>query len=134
MALVNRSIASKNMPHMPSVPYDSPAGRDLCKDVLKKHLPYEPHDYQLDGVCPVLDGLDLLANTYWIRKDRLLPVLGESSEGLAVEVQRGDAAGPGGAQGAAKLLKGTRGMSIPGDEKSGSVSFWCCGVAQVLLL
>ncbi|KAF7973928.1 hypothetical protein HWV62_13990 [Athelia sp. TMB] len=43
--------------------YDSPAGRDLCKHVLKKHLPYEPHNYQLDGVCPVLDGLDLLATT-----------------------------------------------------------------------
>ena len=27
------------------------------------NLPFDPHDYQLDGVCQVLDGLDLLAVT-----------------------------------------------------------------------
>lgn len=63
MASVNQSASNNNSHYVLSVPYDSPAGRDLCKHVLRKHLPYEPHDYQLDGVCPVLDGLDLLATT-----------------------------------------------------------------------
>ena len=43
--------------------YDSVAGRALCKRILKKYLPYEPHDYILDGICPVMDGYDLLATT-----------------------------------------------------------------------
>lgn len=63
MDLINQSMASKNSSPVLPVPYDSAAGRDLCKQVLKTYLPYEPHDYQLDGVCPVLDGLDLLATT-----------------------------------------------------------------------
>ncbi|KAF7976391.1 hypothetical protein HWV62_6975 [Athelia sp. TMB] len=54
-------MARENISPVPSVPYDSPTGCDLCKRVLKKTLPYEPHDYQLDGTCPVLDGFDLLA-------------------------------------------------------------------------
>jgi len=43
--------------------YDSVAGRSLCKRILEKYLPYEPHDYVLDGICPVMDGYDLLATT-----------------------------------------------------------------------
>lgn len=43
--------------------YDSVAGRNLCKQILAQHLPYDPHDYQLDGVCAVLDNQDLLATT-----------------------------------------------------------------------
>ena len=43
--------------------YDSDAGRALCKRILQKYLPYEPHDYILDGICPVMDGYDLLAIT-----------------------------------------------------------------------
>jgi len=43
--------------------YDSDAGRALCKRILEKYLPYKPHDYILDGVCPVMDGYDLLATT-----------------------------------------------------------------------
>jgi len=43
--------------------YDSVAGRALCKRILKKYLLYEPHNYILDGICPVMDGYDLLATT-----------------------------------------------------------------------
>ena len=43
--------------------YDSDAGHALCKRILQKYLPYEPHDYILDGICPVMDGYDLLAIT-----------------------------------------------------------------------
>ena len=43
--------------------YDSDAGQALCKRILGKYLPYEPHDYSLNGVCPVMDGYDLLATT-----------------------------------------------------------------------
>ena len=38
-------------------------GWALCKSILAKYLPYDPHDYQLDGICPTMDGYDLLATT-----------------------------------------------------------------------
>ena len=38
-------------------------GRALCKNILAKYLPYGPHDYQLDGICPAMDGYDPLATT-----------------------------------------------------------------------
>lgn len=41
--------------------YDSPEGRALVRKILIEALPYEPHDYIVDGICPVLDGRDLLA-------------------------------------------------------------------------
>jgi hypothetical protein len=31
--------------------------------LLAKYLPYEPQTYQLDGMCPTLDGYDFLAST-----------------------------------------------------------------------
>ena len=31
------------------------------RKTLRKYIPYDPHDYQLEGVCQVLDGHDLLA-------------------------------------------------------------------------
>jgi ATP-dependent helicase YprA (DUF1998 family) len=43
--------------------YNSLEGHNLCKKILAKYLPYDPHDYQLDGICPVMDGYDLLAAT-----------------------------------------------------------------------
>lgn len=56
-------MASGSLPSVSPTKYDSTAGRDLCKKILTKYLPYEPHDYQLDGVCSVLDGLDLFVTT-----------------------------------------------------------------------
>jgi hypothetical protein len=43
--------------------YDSIQGRQLCKKILAKYVTYDPHDYILDGVCPVIDGFNLLATT-----------------------------------------------------------------------
>ena len=43
--------------------YDSNLGRNLCKTILAKYLPYEPHTYQLHGICPPMDSRDLLAST-----------------------------------------------------------------------
>ena len=59
---LDRPSASSNKPP-DKQKYDSDAGRALCKRILEKYLPYEPHDYILDGVCPVMDGYDLLATT-----------------------------------------------------------------------
>ena len=41
--------------------WSSPEGYQLARTILRQHLPYDPHDYQLEGVCKALDGLDLLA-------------------------------------------------------------------------
>jgi|SRR6267154_1036082 len=43
--------------------YDSVNGHQLCKKILAKYVAYDPHTYILDGICPVLDGFDLLATT-----------------------------------------------------------------------
>ena len=41
--------------------WSSPEGKTLARTLLRQHTPYDPHDYQLDGVCKCLDGVDLLA-------------------------------------------------------------------------
>lgn len=56
------SSGSNNL-RPPVLKYDSMEGRTLCKNVLAKYLAYLAHDYQLDGICPVIDGYDLLATT-----------------------------------------------------------------------
>jgi hypothetical protein len=28
----------------------------FCREILKNHLPFAPHDYQLEGVMEALDG------------------------------------------------------------------------------
>jgi len=44
--------------------WSSPTGRSLCRQILKgTKLEYDPHDYQVEGVCQSLDGVDLLAIT-----------------------------------------------------------------------
>ena len=48
---------------VPDVKYDSSEGRASSSRILAKYLPYEPHDYQLDGICPIMDGFDLLVTT-----------------------------------------------------------------------
>jgi superfamily II DNA/RNA helicase len=37
------------------------SGRQLCNKILAKYVTYDPHTYILDGICPVLDGFDLVA-------------------------------------------------------------------------
>ena len=34
-----------------------------CRRLISNHLGYDPHDYQLEGVCAALDGMDVLAIT-----------------------------------------------------------------------
>jgi len=41
--------------------YDTPKGHALARQILEQHLPFTPHDYQIEGICPVLDGRDVLA-------------------------------------------------------------------------
>jgi superfamily II DNA/RNA helicase len=41
--------------------FSSKEGRSLVLQILLKKLPYHPHDFQLEGVCAVLDGKDVLA-------------------------------------------------------------------------
>ncbi|KAF7369592.1 P-loop containing nucleoside triphosphate hydrolase protein [Mycena venus] len=47
-----------------SFKFHSPQGFTLVRKILLDALPhFEPHDYQTDGICKVLDGIDLLAVT-----------------------------------------------------------------------
>jgi len=48
---------------VPDVKHDSSEGRALSSRILAKCLPYKPHNYQLDGICPIMDGFDLLVTT-----------------------------------------------------------------------
>jgi ATP-dependent helicase YprA (DUF1998 family) len=41
--------------------YDTPEGAALARCILDKALPFEPHDFQVEGICALLDGHDLLA-------------------------------------------------------------------------
>jgi len=34
--------------------YDSSQGRQLCRKIFAEYIPYDPHDYILDGICPVI--------------------------------------------------------------------------------
>ena len=44
--------------------WSSPDGYSLVRRILKTTaIPYEPHDYQLEGVCKSLDGISLFAIT-----------------------------------------------------------------------
>ncbi|TCD64684.1 hypothetical protein EIP91_003798 [Steccherinum ochraceum] len=40
--------------------YSSQRGKELVREIIHKSL-YDPHDYQLEGVCKSLDGCDLLS-------------------------------------------------------------------------
>lgn len=55
---------SHNPPAEPhSYVFSSSAGRALCRQIISGQLGYDPHDYQLDGICKALDKVDLLAIT-----------------------------------------------------------------------
>jgi superfamily II DNA helicase RecQ len=40
--------------------FDSPAGRQLCNQILKEHLPFTPHNDQLEGVTAIIDRQDFI--------------------------------------------------------------------------
>jgi hypothetical protein len=44
----------------PDVKCDLSEGHALCSRILAKYLLYEPHNHQLNGICPIMDGFDLL--------------------------------------------------------------------------
>jgi hypothetical protein len=55
-------FTSLNMPE--PFKWNSLAGHILCRKILKETpLQFEPHDWQIDGVCQSLDGVNLLAIT-----------------------------------------------------------------------
>lgn len=41
--------------------FSTTEGYTLCRQILLDKLPYEPHDVQIEGICKVLDGVDLFA-------------------------------------------------------------------------
>lgn len=41
--------------------FSTPEGEALCRQILADLLPFEPHDVQIEGVCKILDGVDLFA-------------------------------------------------------------------------
>lgn len=43
--------------------FNSAEGEEFVRKVLKPLLPFDPHDYQIEGVCKLLDGWDLVAVT-----------------------------------------------------------------------
>ncbi|CAL1715101.1 unnamed protein product [Somion occarium] len=52
------------IPRLPVFKFASNEGRSLCLEILAKTpLPYQPHDYQLEGARKALDGIDILAVT-----------------------------------------------------------------------
>ena len=36
-------------------------GHILCQNILSNHLPYNPHNVQIEGICKLLDGVDTFA-------------------------------------------------------------------------
>lgn len=43
--------------------YNTPEGHVVVRKILAECLPpsFEPHNYQIDGICPAMDGEDVLA-------------------------------------------------------------------------
>src|ERR1700735_5166360 len=37
--------------------FSSPEGHTLHRFILAAILPYEPHDFQIEGICKMLDGI-----------------------------------------------------------------------------
>jgi len=40
--------------------FSTPEGHALCRKILETHLAYEPHGVQIEGICKILDNVDLL--------------------------------------------------------------------------
>ncbi|KAI1784198.1 P-loop containing nucleoside triphosphate hydrolase protein [Ganoderma leucocontextum] len=57
-------LPTPNPPATPDIySFSTPEGHALCRPLIYAKLKYDPHDYQLEGVCKALDGIDLLAVT-----------------------------------------------------------------------
>lgn len=56
------TLPSLNMSH--TFLWSSPEGFDLVRRIITSTaVPYVPHDYQLEGLCKSLDGINLFAIT-----------------------------------------------------------------------
>ena len=47
----------------PDYHFSTPDGLCLTRKVLQPLLPYDPHDDQLEGICKMIDGINLMALT-----------------------------------------------------------------------
>ena len=47
----------------PDYQFSTPDGLCLARKVLRPLLPYDPHDDQLEGICKMIDGINLMALT-----------------------------------------------------------------------
>ena len=43
--------------------FSTPDGLHLARKILRPLLPYDPHDDQLEGICKMIDGINLMALT-----------------------------------------------------------------------
>ena len=43
--------------------FSTPDGLRLARKILRPLLPYDPHDDQLEGICKMIDGINLMALT-----------------------------------------------------------------------
>jgi len=41
--------------------FSTPEGETLCRQILTELLPFEPHNVQIEGVCKILDGINVFA-------------------------------------------------------------------------
>ncbi|KAH9911495.1 P-loop containing nucleoside triphosphate hydrolase protein [Fomitopsis serialis] len=58
------NLASERVTSHSFTKFSSPEGTAFCRNIASKHcLPWDPHDYQLEGVCKALDGIDVFAIT-----------------------------------------------------------------------
>jgi superfamily II DNA or RNA helicase len=56
-----RCSSSPSMNPSPLVQFDTTEGYALARSILRPQMPYDPHSYQLAGICKVLDRKNLLA-------------------------------------------------------------------------
>lgn len=47
--------------HSDQAVYDTREGHALARKILTPLLPFDAHDYQIEGICAVMDGRDLVA-------------------------------------------------------------------------
>jgi hypothetical protein len=47
--------------HHSDYQFSTPDGLHLARKVLRPLLPYDPHDDQLEGICKMIDGINLMA-------------------------------------------------------------------------
>jgi hypothetical protein len=56
--LVRTCLLQINTSQTPEEPFvfSSPRDYALCHCIVKEHVPYDPHDVQIEGICKVLDN------------------------------------------------------------------------------